>query len=445
MKYSRLQYFLWLISGSEISILSECENDYNRHANIGLMILITSVFAFFTAYIAGTTFAGTHKIGVILFALVWAVLVFSIDRSMVNSIKKDPAAATQPFWSFFIPRLILAVILAFFMSIPLDHIVFPEAIKRQMDANVHSDWLKRQEDLKTGYAVSARESDLKTMAGTITNIEDELKSECPLPNYANTMASYTNCASGLPSLRADYENRKAAAARYYVQLGRIRGGNPTYLALRRARDSAWKTLSERQKECNQYQAEARKIDSDWRANKQLELNEQTSRQAKGLADLNTDKEKIKTSSEALREELAAMTGFDTKFTTLFLMPSWGVQVLKWAIFFALLVIEILPTYLKLKTPVGQYDRRMQEREDMVMNGIDARVSSEREIARQTEDHRKNKEIELNKEVINKIASIELKLAEELLADWEVLARAESKRNVNDVAQPHRVRTTATFK
>ena len=66
---------------------------------------------------------------------------------MVNSIKKDPDTSTQPFWSFFIPRLILATILAFFMSIPLDHIVFPEAIERQMKVNVHNDWLRRQDEL----------------------------------------------------------------------------------------------------------------------------------------------------------------------------------------------------------------------------------------------------------------------------------------------------------
>ena len=41
MKYSKVQYFFWLISGSEISVLRECENEYNRHANIGMMILIT--------------------------------------------------------------------------------------------------------------------------------------------------------------------------------------------------------------------------------------------------------------------------------------------------------------------------------------------------------------------------------------------------------------------
>jgi hypothetical protein len=140
-----------------------------------------------------------------------------------------------------------------------------------------------------------------------------------------------------------------------------------------------------------------------------------------------------------------MTGFDTKFTTLFLMPSWGVQVLKWAIFFALLVIEILPTYLKLKTPVGQYDRRMQEREDMVKNSVVARVSAEQEIVRKSEEHRTNKEVELNKAVIDRVAAIELKLAEEMLAEWEKAARVESRRTFSEVSDEPIAQAAGTFK
>src|SRR6185295_14537267 len=138
MKYSKVQYFFWVISGSEISVLKQCENEYNRHANIGMMILITMVFAFFTACVTGFTFAKGNMWAVLGFAIVWALLIFAIDRSMVNSIKKDPDATKQPFWSFFFPRLLLATIRAFFMSIPLDHIVFPEAIERQMKLNVHN-------------------------------------------------------------------------------------------------------------------------------------------------------------------------------------------------------------------------------------------------------------------------------------------------------------------
>lgn len=46
-KYSKLQYFFWLLSGAEISILKECPTDYNRQAGIGFTIFMTTLLAFF--------------------------------------------------------------------------------------------------------------------------------------------------------------------------------------------------------------------------------------------------------------------------------------------------------------------------------------------------------------------------------------------------------------
>jgi hypothetical protein len=438
MKHSKVQYFFWVISGSEISVLKECENEYNRHANIGMMILITSVFGFFTAYVAGSTFASGNRWAVLGFATIWALLVFAIDRSMVNSIKKDPEAAAQPFWSFFLPRLLLATILAFFMSIPLDHIVFPEAIERQMKLNVHNDWLRRQEELNKGLNIAGTETALTKVENELAGLNETLSSECPLPAYAEAKRSYDECSQKLPPLRADYENKKRAAANYLNQLPVSRGKrivNQTYFALRGARNEAEAALGRQTKQCEEYRDEARRIDSEWRTAKQKEIDEKNTQRSQTQTQLNTDEQTVKTKSETFLKDLEAMKGFDTKFTTLFLMPNWGVQVLKWAIFLALLVIEILPTYLKLKTPVGQYDMKMHEREVMTKNDIKARVLSEEAIVNQTEAHRVAAEVTLNNAVIDRIADIELRLAEEMLDDWEQVARAEARRNVRELAQP----------
>jgi hypothetical protein len=439
MKHSRVQYFFWVISGSEISVLKECENEYNRHANIGMMILITTVFAFFTAYVAGATFASGNAWAVFGFATVWALLIFAIDRSMVNSIKKDPDAAAQPFWSFFLPRLLLATILAFFMSIPLDHIVFPEAIERQMNLNVHNDWIQRQKELALGLDVASTGAAIEKMDTELTGLLGELNSECPLPACREAKQSYDECTQKLPPLRADHENKKRAAANYFNRLPTTPRGSrivdQTYLALRRARSEAEAALGRQTKECDEYRNEARRIDSEWRTAKQQELDEKNTQRSQTQNQLNRDNDTVRTKSETFQKELEAMKGFDTKFTTLFLMPNWGVQVLKWAIFLALLVIEILPTYLKLKTPVGQYDMKMHEREVMTRNDIKARVLSEKEIVNQTEAHRVTAEVTLNKAVIDRIADIELRLAEEMLDDWERVARAEAQRNVRELAQP----------
>jgi hypothetical protein len=438
MKYSRVQYFFWVISGSEISVLKECENEYNRHANIGMMILITTVFAFFTAYVAGATFASGNTWAVLGFATVWALLIFAIDRSMVNSIKKDPDATAQPFWSFFLPRLLLATILAFFMSIPLDHMVFPEAIERQMKLNIHNDWLRRQEELTKGLNVAGTDTAVKKMDTELGDLRADLNSDCPLPDYREAVQNFNECTQKLQTLQADYEKKKNAAANYLNRLPIGPRGRPitdqTYAALQRERSYAKAAVDQQTQTCEEYRGEARRIDTDWRTAKQKEIDDKASQRLKTQERLDKDQETVRTDSDIFKKDLEAMTGFDTKFTTLFLMPNWGVQVLKWAIFLGLLVIEILPTYLKLKTPVGQYDMKMHEREVMTRNDIKARIISEENIVNQTEAHRVAAEVKLNKEVIDRIAGIELRLAEEMLDDWEHVARAQAQRNVREVSQ-----------
>jgi len=87
-EYSPFQYFFWLISGSEISVLKECKNDFNRHATSGALILATCVIASVIAGFAGYTFSGGNWTAAIAIALIWGYLIFCIDRFMVISLKK---------------------------------------------------------------------------------------------------------------------------------------------------------------------------------------------------------------------------------------------------------------------------------------------------------------------------------------------------------------------
>ena len=101
--YSWVQLFFWSLAGSEISILKKCPTDYNRHASIGFTIFMTTVFAAFAGSIAGYSVSKTSMTIAIIFGAIWGLLVFSIDRSMVVSIKKDPTSPKKSFWPFFNP------------------------------------------------------------------------------------------------------------------------------------------------------------------------------------------------------------------------------------------------------------------------------------------------------------------------------------------------------
>ena len=170
--------------------------------------------------------------------------------------------------------------------------------------------------------------------------------------------------------------------------------------------------------------------NQWLTLKRGELNKAiTLRDSTGNR-LNRSNETIRERSSEVANTLSTMKGFDTQFVTLFLMPNVGVQVLKWLIFLALLVIEILPTYLKLKTPIGQYDWEIYNTEKSTELEVKAKVLViEREFA-EIEKYRSQKELELNKNLIDKVALIEQQLAEEMLVSWEEKAKKVMKDNVD---------------
>ena len=134
---SRFQRFLWTVAGAELDILEKCRTDHKKFAAIGATILMTA----FIAFCAGTSAAwyftqsGDETSGslgwAMLFGLIWALLIFCIDRSLVITLKKDPSAKKQKFWVPLLSRSALACIIAFMVSIPLELVIFEDFIAEQ--------------------------------------------------------------------------------------------------------------------------------------------------------------------------------------------------------------------------------------------------------------------------------------------------------------------------
>lgn len=453
--YSKIQYFLWLIAGSEISVLKKCPNDYNRHANIGLMIIITSLFAGITAFVAGTTFEKENTTGVVIFAFVWAFLIFSLDRSMVNSIKKDPTQPEKAIWGYFTPRLVLAFILSFFMSIPIEHIVFSEKIAFQMNENNKNNWLKRQDELNKGYDTKKTETSLKIYASNSDKLDIELQkdcSQCPKPEYTSAVSEANEIDKNkIPPLKNKLQPLESEIDKDFDRLWREQTNefNRTkpdslkvnLIPVKRVKwdESLKNKISKKDalnsdidmltKKSKELKEKAAGICQMWREELGTEKKRFDSLKTKSQDLLIANNDSIRIQSDKYKKEIESMQGFDTQFVTLFLMPDAGVQVLKWLIFLALLVIEILPTFLKLKTPIGQYDWEMYKADKETEIQSIARLDKFKTESSEIENYRKDEEIKMNKNLIDKVVSIEERLANEMLEEWEIKARKQMKNNV----------------
>ena len=121
----KLNEFLWWVAGADAERLQQCPSDQKRFGAIGMVILTTA----FVAFLAGTAAAMffTQKDGAtsgqlgwsIAFGVLWAIIIFMIDRSLVVTMKKDPNKNNQ-FTTVagpFIFRMFLAAIIALMISI----------------------------------------------------------------------------------------------------------------------------------------------------------------------------------------------------------------------------------------------------------------------------------------------------------------------------------------
>ena len=124
------QKFLMICSGGNIHILRKTPSEWNKFSGIGGIVLFTAVFATLSAAYAMFTIFEDYVVSTI-FAVLWGLMIFNLDRYIVSSIKK-----TGTWWNqllMAIPRLILATFLGIIISKPLELKIFEKEVNKQLN------------------------------------------------------------------------------------------------------------------------------------------------------------------------------------------------------------------------------------------------------------------------------------------------------------------------
>jgi len=141
--------FLWSCAGADASILARCPyTDAVKFQGIGGVVLATAVlafasgsYAFYTVFEPKTGTALMRELHVptvcVAFAagLVWALVIFNIDRFIVSSTGKGDGTERITLREFTqsIPRLIMAVLIGVCISAPLEIRVLKPEIDAQLE------------------------------------------------------------------------------------------------------------------------------------------------------------------------------------------------------------------------------------------------------------------------------------------------------------------------
>ena len=138
----RVKNFLWMCSGADLNTLKRTPTEANKFVGIGGTIFFTAVLAFLSsAYAIYTVF--DSYIAAFFFGLIWALMIFNLDRYIVGSMKNR-----DDFWNDFLiasPRVIIAVFLAMVISKPLELKIFEKEINAEL-IGMEQEVKKVQED-----------------------------------------------------------------------------------------------------------------------------------------------------------------------------------------------------------------------------------------------------------------------------------------------------------
>lgn len=457
---SKFQRFLWTVAGAELDILETCRTDHKKFAAIGATILMTA----FIAFCAGTSAAWyftqsgeetSGRIGwAILFGLIWALLIFCIDRSLVITLKKDPSVKKQKFWIPLLSRSALACIIAFMVSIPLELVIFEDFIAGQKfffdessakelsestRAHREEGVLSGEIDLST--STMSRLDSLNTgLRGYVSSLNAQIQAERNKLNKPTTSAfitaqnQYDNYNSQINTNQRNLANATTAidSARYTSEITRLKELRGPYWRTMDSEKKAWndkinKKITELKKERSIAEGQIAQNATDY-----AKESERLTRNRDTRDSLATERGKIiqdfrQTSNKGnhfiqnyriLEYAVWKRDANGTLPTELFFL--WMIRLL----FF---IIEILPTVVKIVTPIGSYDRMVQAEEKQIMSYLESdeyieRIRNMHDIELKSREEQLQKqhqvELELKRDILEKVKNAQLEVADATIAKWK---------------------------
>ena len=155
-----LKDFFLFCSGANDSILKRTPTEINKYTGIGATIFFTGVFASIAAGYALYTVFNSYIIAV-LFAIVWGLMIFNLDRYIVSTIKKKGNFFLDV-WTT-LPRIGLAILIAIVISKPLELKIFETEINAELISMEQERYKEHEDLLKNRYAqdILILKSDIK--------------------------------------------------------------------------------------------------------------------------------------------------------------------------------------------------------------------------------------------------------------------------------------------
>ena len=203
---TQLTNFFHFCAGADASILKRTPTDRNKYAGIGATVFFTGIFAAFAGGYALNTVFDSLFLSISL-GMLWGLMIFNLDRYIVMSIKKR-----DNIWKeigMAMPRIILAVLIAFVIAKPLELKLFESEIASELILKEQEVYKTQEDLLKTRYT-----ADLNQIKTDVAALNAEIEIKRQKRDELNTLAIQEadgTGGSGLRNLGPIYKAKKKDA------------------------------------------------------------------------------------------------------------------------------------------------------------------------------------------------------------------------------------------
>lgn len=389
--------FLWA-SGADLEILNMVPTEKSKYFGIGGTIIFTALMASFAGgYAFFTAFKSTYL--AVPFGLFWGSLIFNLDRYIVASFGVGDGKRTISKQEVIeaAPRLVMAIILGFVISTPLELKLFEKEINAKINTDISIVTQKILNSSDTDPRMNSLKKERNQLEKDIDNRNQIIESKRVFWVNANKDKN-------------DEWN--------FGKFSGIKGKGGRYNDLKVEADNAQEEYTKVKKEYSNLNDVAySKIEN---IDKQINL-----RQTQLSSEIENQKT-VQEQNDGLLARLKALSDLTSASTTLLLS--------KWLITILFIFIEIAPILFKMMTERGPYDDIIDRKKHEIkvqqlklQSNINQEINTAVKIHTIKYEQKLNAELEANKEILESISKAQKELAIIAIEKW----KEEQKELINN--------------
>ncbi len=413
IKQNKFREFLWFCAGADLQLLRHCpQSERIKEEGIGGVVLATAVlaflsssYAFYRVFNPGSD-EGTPTIAVVssvFFGLVWSMIIFNLDRFIVSSGGHGDGTEKITLDEFLgaIPRLLMALIIGFTLSKPLEIRVMQSELDAILVAK-QGEYLYGRKDA-SGNVLTQDEKGKPLKPGAIDTEKTRWDNEIKKLNEVN----YKALIDEQKLIEAKIEEYRAleikASDTAYKEAGgsannRVSGQGP-----------GWKDAKANEAKYQQQKEEEIAKLETWKKDHAQDLSRKADDEAKIAQDHDKKLKEIEYTSSHMGGLVNRIMWAHEEFPTV-----------SWALTLLLLSIEVAPIFFKMMLRSGPYHYLTENQREIVA----ARYAVERKANAQAGISGQHAEIEIyhqaNASLVSSLAHLnsEARLSQQALVKFE---------------------------